>query len=137
MKYDLKVPFRYAKKGQEEEAIFIEVSAPSGKTRNDVAIIDQELGKALKNLSKDSIQSQSSSNEQTEIDDVQIITLMNCYGSDMNLCYDSLEKILVRSARVDGDIPLTSYLIENIDYQDIKGLLGNYVKFFLSSSLQA
>jgi len=138
MRFDLKVPFTYGNKGEQKEAKFIEVHAPNNLVLEEVTIIDQELNKAFfnmlsKNLSDDSSNSQAN----VELKGSDIIRLMSGCNAEMINCYEALKKILIKTSKVDSEIELTQYLYEKLDYQDTKGLLGEYIKFFLSSSLQA
>ena len=58
-------------------------------------------------------------------------------NADCNLekCFDALRKILIKTAKVDGETQFQHTLFEKISFDDNKTLLGWYIKHFLYTFL--
>jgi len=138
LKYDLKEKFNLAKKGDMEEANFLVVNAPSNKVINHVSFIDREVNKAIMTFSKDQIVDSAKRPdvpENQEISSEELLMALQAGNGNMEKCYGALKQILISSCMVDETIPFTSSMYEKMHYQDTKSLLGEYIKFFLTSSL--
>ena len=137
MEYILKTPVKYAHKGEKCEGDTITVEAPSNAVRNFVAKIDVELHKALMKIAEKDFSSNESSESGDEIDGVKILGLMKGMDADLVGCIDALENILSKQAKIDGKENITQPIFKKLSYQDIDGLLGTYIKFFLFTSQQS
>lgn len=134
--YTLKKPLVYASQGIEEEAKTLEITAPTNKVIKAVCRLDAQLTKALTGLLNQNFFKDSKEEGKKELDSKDYLFLLGSGGADLDKCYDDLKVILRHTCKIDGKENMTDILFDRMEYSETKNLLGEYLKFFLGSSLQ-
>ena len=145
LKYELKEPFDIHEKGELVQAKFIEINGPSNLVLRHVSVLDAEMNKAIFKFArmekeKTSSRVEESENESTEKHELSgsdILMALNGSGGDVGKCYDSLKSILKLSCFVNANVQFTGSMFDKMSYIDTKEILGEYLKFFLASSLRS
>jgi hypothetical protein len=135
LEFQLVDGFKIAKGGEEIDAETLSISSPTNKVIKYVSILDNELHKAMFNMAQKNISSTEKQDTETEIDGSDIIMALSGGDADLVKCYDCLEKILPLTCFVNDTIPFTTHMYSKMNYKDTKNLLGEYLKFFLGTSL--
>ena len=136
--YELKTAFSYAFKGESVDASFISLTAPTFKHIDKVAPIKQAFTLAISEISSGS----NVDTEDKEAEEEKKITGGEC----MQIFYRStvdITKVMLHAeqlfksgvAMVDGEVKLTTPLMEKMSLDDFEGLVGAYVANFIMPSL--
>ncbi len=132
--YVLKTPFPYALKGQQEEASFIRLQAPTSRHSQECMKLKQAF---FRSLPKDSgTDDPSAEAEMPTGEDVMIMIAMS-NDVDLSEVLDVGIRLFTSGiALVDGESKLTKHLIDSMSQGDVELMLGEYlVTFTLASSL--
>jgi hypothetical protein len=138
--YQLKTPFKYALKGEQVEASFITLIAPTYKSVANFAPIKQAFTSAISELSHGTLSeatNESSSDEAAgEIDLKSVMHVLYNWSGDTSKVFLHAEALFKNgSALVEGETKFTSPMLEKMDFHDVEGLLGTYVANFIAKSL--
>lgn len=134
--YELKNKFNYAHKGNETEAGFIELKAPSSKNMTEVAALKQAFCRAL----PDSKNASDSDKEGKDIDDITGADIMGLIlrSKDVELITVLLHaRVLFMSgiALVDGEEKFTRPIADSMDPDDFEEMTGEYLANFILASI--
>ena len=135
MRYDLLKGFEYASAGQNTTAEFIEVDSPNNLVSDDVLFLDTQFYKVM-NSASDNSETTKDSKSDDKIETKQFyMGLASTDGVNMSKCFDSLKRILSKTAKVDGRERFTNLIFDKMDINDTKMLLGWYIENFLYTFL--
>ena len=138
--FHLTSPITYAHGGQSYEASFIRLSAPNSKVSRECAALKQAFARAL--LIQQ--QQQGPRTEVTEKDDVPdptgdevILLLAQSSGVDLPDVLEVGRRLLLAPgiAKIDGEVRLTSHLLDLVDQDDFERMIGDYLVGFTLASL--
>ena len=147
--YVLQDSFKYGStsSGSMHDASFIELRAPSSKNSRECAALKQAFFRAA--AGADEAAEQQVATEEEEGDSQQkrdsvtpeaiIATLAMASGIDLADVFDVAKHLFTRGgvALVDGDMRLTSPLMDLMSQRDLEAMTGTYLlRFILASSRQ-
>ena len=136
LKYELKAGLPIAVSGEEAEASFLEITSPTNEVSTHVSTLDSQFNKALIKMSElGEGKEQEKPEEDFELSGKEVSMMLASGGANLELCFKSLSKILQKTCKIDGEKSFTEVHFRRMDYNDTKMLLGEYIGFFLSSSL--
>jgi hypothetical protein len=134
--YELKTPIKYANKGTEAEAEFIELRPPCAKNMTECSRLKQFFFRALP---KEQEHHEADNKQEDKIDAAAIMAILSM-SNDVDL-----DQVMVTGlqlftsgtvAFVDGETKLTKPLVDAMSMDDFHDMLGEYlVNFVLASSL--
>lgn len=133
MEYIFQDRFNISSKGEQVEAESIIIKAPSSKIFKYVSRLDKELSKSLMNATKENF-SEEEKEKDSSVDETngdQFIFMLMATGLDLEKCIDNFKWVLKLSAFVNENKTVTDSMIDKISYNDMKSLLGEYIKSFL------
>lgn len=133
--YVLQQPIDYDIKGERETAQMILLKAPTSRNSRECAALKQAFWR--------SADREGTSTEDKEVDvDIKgqdvIVMLAMSTKTDLADVMDIAHRLFTKGkvAFVDGEVPLTKPLLENMSQEDVEAMLGEYlVNFTLASSL--
>ena len=135
-KYELSQGFPYSSEGEQLEASFIEITAPSAKHSKECAILKQAFFRSLPDASPDDVLDTDDANP--EISGPEVMTLLAMSPNvELSDVLDTGKRLLSGGvARVDGRAKLSMNLLETMHQDDFEMLLGDYIaNFIVASSL--
>ncbi len=131
--FNVVTPFTYASKGENVDATFITLSAPTSKHSRECSALKQAFFRALPREEK-----KVDAPEKFEVSGTEVMTLI-AMSKDVDLAdvMDVGKKLLTNNlAMVEGEVKLTMNLIERMSQDDVESMIGEYmVNFTLASSL--
>ena len=133
IQYDLENKFMYSSKGEQVEAQFITLTAPTSKHSHECAALKQAFFRALPR--------DQESDENVEAKDVSgtevIILLAISTNVELPDVIEIGKKLLSSGvAMIDGEVKLTMNVINNMYASEFEIILGDYiVNFIIASSL--
>lgn len=134
--YELKESFKYAKGGEQEDASFISLTAPTFKQIDKVAPIKQAFMSAITGLQDNVSPETEAPKDDSEITGSQCIQLMYSWAGDLTKVFLHAEQLFKSGvALVDGETKLTTPLMEKMQVSDFEGLVGAYIANFIAPSL--
>jgi hypothetical protein len=135
VRYVLTTPVTYAHKGNQEQATFVELTAPAARNSKECAALKQAFWKSI-----DTDAEGSSEAEPTNVTPEDVVTMIAMSrDSDLADALEVAKRLFTKGkvANLDGEAPLTSPVIENMAMEDLEGMFGTYmVNFILASSLR-
>ena len=138
--YELKESFQYANKGDMSEASFISITAPNFKQLDKFTPIKQAFTAAIAELTE-SIDSEEAAKaakdaEKDDINAAGVLQLMYRWSGEMTKVFLHAEQLFKSgAARVDGEVNLTSDLMQKMSMTDFENLVGTYIANFIAPSL--
>ncbi len=125
----------YAKDGDEVQAEFITLFAPSSKQLKHTTFLKQSFFRALNSLQGDSKAEEST--EQPEMKAGDLMAMLYMSDVDMNVVLlTAIELFKSGVALVDGEQRLTSPILDTMSQNDLELMTGTYlVNFTLASVL--
>ena len=135
---ELKQPFNYAHKGDTQEASFITLMPPTFKQIDKIAPMKQAFVGAINDLSSDTQQAAPDADAASdeEITGPQIMALMYRSSCDMTKVFLHAQELFKSGAAlVDGEVKLTTPLMEKMSVGDFERLVGDYLANFIAPSL--
>lgn len=130
--YYLQSPIKYARSGEELEAVFVRLSAPSGKNSRECLLLKQAFFQSLPR--GEETKEEKPAQELTGEMAMEIIAM----SSDVNLSevVDVGRDLFLRGgvALVDGEEKLTKPLWDSMGIDDVQGMLGEYLVNFILAS---
>jgi hypothetical protein len=141
--YALKAPFTYAFNGDDTEATFITLTAPTPKHARECAELKQGFFVAQRSLPdvSDDIELSEAAKEKKETglngDDVLVI-LAGCKDVDYPRLLEVARKLFTSGiAQVDGETKLTSPLVDKMSLDDFESMTGAFLANFTLASMLA
>lgn len=139
--YELKKPFDYAYKGENQSASFITLNEPTFKQLTHVTPIKQAFSAAMAQLSSKDIEKaadDTADDTDESGDPTAAMMLAVLYQWDGNLSgvfIHAQELFKSGAALVEGETKLTTPLMEKMSTTDFEQLVGEYIAAFLAPSL--
>lgn len=135
--YILKQPFTYAHKGDNVEAKFIALTAPTSKTTHECAALKQSFFRAM---SEREGTSETTDDTDIEIEGADVMSLI-AMSKDVDLpeVLDIGKRLFQMPgiALVDGETKFGNAILDRMSLDDFEDMLGEYmVNFILASSLK-
>ena len=137
MEYQIKDKFQVARKGEMEDAEVIKIPAPTSKIFKHVSVLDQEIGKALKENVNNELVADDSPKDKEEIETSgsDLIFAMTASGFNLEKAFGAFSWILkLGGASLNETIRIEQPIIDKISYRDMKSMIGEYVENFLFTS---
>lgn len=131
--YELKNPFEYARKGEQEKAQFIELTAPSFKQLQYHSPIEQAFAQAVGEIAE--TVSESDGGDDGELTGGAVLQVLLRWSGDVNKVYIAAQELFKQIAKIDGETRLTVPLMEKMHVDDYKALVGEYIANFIVPSL--
>lgn len=133
--YELKHPFEYAHKGETQQASFITLFAPTFKQIDKVAPIKQAFMAAISEISNEAETDVEDKGDE-KITSGQVMQLMYNWSGEIAGVFLHAEQLFKSGAAlVEGDVKLTTPLMEKMQLTDFEGLVGSYIANFTAPSL--
>ncbi len=142
--YPLKVPFDYITKlGDKEQATFITVSAPTAKSVSMIAPLKQamtmaSLGMQERYKDQEVVEVSDDGEGLDSLDGESIVAMIEASGADMEKLVLHFSELFTKSklftVEGEGDVRLTSPLIDLMSINDFYGLAGEFLKNFIIAS---
>ena len=135
--YELKHPFKYANKGEQVDASFITVFAPTFKQIDKVAPIKQAFTIAIDELNSDDVKIEEDKKEEDSgITPTMVLQLLYRANADVTKVFlHARELFKSGAALIDGESSLTIPLMDKMSLDDFEGVLGVYIANFIVPSL--
>jgi hypothetical protein len=140
MNYKLSEAVPYASKGEQVFSFNIKLKAPSGKHRAHLIRLKQGFFRAVLFAQKSNTNRQAAE----PMDDAAVeaidgkMLMQMFYMSDIDLValQDEFRGLLAANiGEIADGVPLTQFMIEQINQDDFEGLMGEYMAVFIVSSL--
>ncbi len=139
--YVLKTPFPYALKGQQEEASFIRLQAPTTRHTKECAALDQAMSRAIQDTFKDretekSQPTESEPESENTLTGLQVMSLLSSSPVvDLGDVVETAIRLFTSGgqnpiATVDGETRLTKNLAELMRHSDMSEMTGEYLVNF-------
>ena len=131
--YQLLVPFSYASGGEQVEASTIKLTAPAAKHRRACGMLKQAFFHACQ---RETSGQEATGNEEITGQDI-VETLISSDKVKFEDVLDVMAGLLVAGvAKVDGEVKMNKHMLDNLNQEDLEGMLGEYLaNFTLASSL--
>jgi hypothetical protein len=133
---ELSTPFEYALKGEMEKASFITLAAPTFKQIDKIAPIKQAFVSAIADLGGGS--GEAAKQEPGEVEAItgpQVMAILYQSKGNMSQVFLFAQALFKEVALVDGEVKLTTPLMEKMDIVDFERMLGEYLANFTAPSL--
>lgn len=136
---ELNKPFSYAHKGEQQEASFITLVAPTYKQIDKIVPIKQALTAAIAQMhERDFGGDDGAQDGGGSITGAQVMQLLYLWDGNLaGVFIHAQELFKTGAALVDGESKLTVPLMEKMDPVDFERLVGEYIASFLAPSLMA
>jgi hypothetical protein len=137
--YELKKPFAYAHKGEQQDASFITLFEPTFKQLEHVTPMKQAATAAIKQaVGDDADGADDAQDDQGEPTASLMMALMYQWDGNLSgVMIHAQELFKSGAAKVDGEGKLTQPLLEKMDLKDFENLVWEYMAAFLAPSLMA
>lgn len=134
---ELRDGFNYTNKGDVHKATFINLTPPAFKQMSYVTPIKQAFTAAISEIQSNQKVKAEPGQEKGEasITASEVVALMHSWSGDMvkvNLWAQGLFK---QCALIEGEVSMTTPLIEKMSMYDFENLLGSYIANFIIPSL--
>jgi len=131
----LKEPIKYASKGQENLGFRLTLKAPTAKHREFLIKLKQQFFKALAGLrdNKSALDDKGTGADQ-ELDGTQVLMMLYMSGIDMVDFQNVMRAMILQGLGNLDEVPLTGYLLDQVDQNEFERLIGEYITSFLLSS---
>lgn len=136
--YELKKPFDYAYKGENQSASFITLSEPTFKQLTHITPIKQAFSAAMAQLSSKAVEDTADDDDAVSGEPTAAMMLAVLYQWDGNLSgvfLHAQELFKTGAALVEGETKLTIPLMEKMSTTDFEQMVGEYIAAFLAPSL--
>jgi len=137
VQYELKNPFDYAYKGENQTASFITLLAPTYKQMGNFTPIKQAFTAAITEVTADlDPEATTEGGDDTGVTATAAMQLMYRWTGDLTKIFLYAEQLFKSgAAMIDGETKLTTPLLEKMDMVDVEGLTGEYIANFIAASL--
>lgn len=128
---------KYHNKGEDAEAQFIMMAAPTSKNMVECAIIKQCFTQAAVAVSKDAEGSSSDKEDKDDsgVNPKDIIQMMFASTTDMNKLWVSAKVLFKDVVLFEGEVKASVPLIDKISIDDLQNMLGEYLVNFIAASM--
>ena len=138
MKYDLVDELYVGNSGEQVLALSIEMPEPRNKDLQYLAVLEKEIMRAMLDL-KDKVDANEA--QDSNDDDIKGYTILMLGGANIDKVLEAFKKLVITNAKIELNNgkteKMTNFLFEQLSIRDTKGLLNQYYKDFLLSSLLA
>ena len=135
--YPLRSPFTYPHQGNQVEASFIRLTAPTSRNSRECATLKQAFWRSADRDTSSNAETQNEAEVDIKGQDV-IVMLSMSRDVDLADVMDVARHLFTKGkvAKVDGEMSLTIPLIDEMSQDDVEAMLGDYlVNITLASSL--
>jgi len=133
--YQLKNPFEYAFKGEQRNADFISLKAPSMKQHHQAAELQQSIMTMVREeyTDNDNPKDVDDSDKDGDITAELILTLMYCSKKvEVNIIFEQAKALFKTGvALIDGEQNFTAPLVDKMSIVDFENLTGEYIVNFI------
>ena len=137
--FDLDEPFNYAYKGEQRSATFIILKAPSTRNRSFQADLKQAFYRAIPKdeSSREDYEGALDKDSKDELTGEQIMAMISMSRdvSLNNVMIIATELFISGVALVDGEEKLTKPLVNEMGFDDLERMTGEYMATFILASL--
>jgi len=131
--HDLQSPFKYSFKGDQVEASFITMTAPTMKQHSQAAALKQSIVRIVTDAVRNSNDKEGDEKEGEDTITAEMI-VNTVYGSacvDANVVWEQVKALLKEGlALIDGEQKLTIPLMEKMSPADFETMAGEYIANF-------
>lgn len=137
--YELKTPFKYHHKGQEQEAKFITLFAPTMEHMKHREPLKQAFYQAVLDLNTGNTNEekpQPQSEDEMKGDDILVILRASQKVDTFKLGLHFIQLLTSKGiAMVDGSEPMTDSIVKKLKPEDFDNLMGAFFVNFIVASL--
>ena len=136
--YDLVEKFKYALKGEEAEASFITLQAPSSKNMKECSFLKQAFFRSLPKEKEEisSVLKDEAKDKKITGDEIMMLIVMSENVDLINVLITARELFASGVALVDGETKVTKPILDSIKQDDLEAMVGAYMaNFILASSI--
>lgn len=143
MEYILADKIEYALKGENQEAMFVELKTPRARNISMIAPLKQAFtiaitsNQQLMNASE-SAQPAESSDDSEEMTGAMVIAMIEaCPAIDMSKFVLDARTLILKTElfQIDGETKFTAPLLDLISIPDFYGMVGEFLRVFIIASL--
>lgn len=138
LRFDLKNPVEFSLNGELAKGEFILCKGPTFKESKQCSILKQAFFRALPDIDSNTDVPEKTDDSPVDIKGTDVIVLLSRSKEvDLGMVLDVAKKLLTSGvAMMEGEVKLTSYVIDKMTYYDFERLVGEYMaNFILESSL--
>lgn len=142
--YELKTPLKYHSNGEEAEASFITLYAPSYKHMDKTVPLKQAFYRAASALKDETVEQEDTDTEVPDNDagatgSMAVDMLYQSTEDMFKICLHAAELFKAPGiAKIEGSEKMTGPILEKLSQDDLEQMLGAYlVNFILASALNA
>ena len=132
--FTLTTPFKYAFKGDQREAGFITLIAPTMRQHSQAAALKQSIIKMVTKAVRDAVDPNPDDDDKDEEEITAQMVVTTIYTSDCvdaNVVWEQAKALFKEGvALLDGEQKLTASLIDRMDPADFEKLTGEYIANF-------
>ena len=133
VQYELKTPIEYAFKGDMQAASFIELSEPTYQDMTNFMLGKQAFVKGVAQAAESS--ASEASGDDMDITGDDVIGFLYTSGIDMAKIFVAVQELVKSSGLVDGEVKVTTPLMNKLSVKDAEGLMGFYIANFIAPYL--
>lgn len=138
--FTLSEPIDYQAKGENTKASMLELSAPAVNNRKKVAKMKQGFMRVVNEL-PDSVKKEAGELQEKDKDEKatpgEILSLLQMGSIDYADYIDIFVSLLTSgTCRVEGEVAITSHMVDKISFEDIEKLMGEYFVNFILTSME-
>ncbi len=137
-RFSLTKPVRYAtKNGEQEDALWIELRPPTPKHQRECSILYQSFMRAVSQQGSDEKEGEVQGDAEGPTGSGIIAVLAMSTAVELADVMDTARKLFSSGvAFIEGEVKLTSHVIDSMSMSDFERMLGEYlVNFTLASQL--
>lgn len=137
IRYELKNPFTYHYKGEEKEAQFITLNAPTMKHMKHREPLKQAFYQAVLDLQNNTTDDkpQTKSDETMKGEDILMLLRASQKVNTFQLGLHFVQLLISKGiALIDGSEPVTQKVVDDLDPEDFDNLMGDYLANFIAAS---
>lgn len=138
MEFILTNPIKFANKGEEELGYKITGTAPTAKSRNQLIVIKQTFFAAISQMQKAQANQPVQATPQEAPELTGELALVMLYSANVNMekFHQAMRELFTLGGvlKLEG-VPMTTHLLDQMDFDDSERLVGAYLKAFLLKSL--
>lgn len=145
--HELESPFKYAHKGEELTASFIELRPPTTKNLNECSILKQAVFQSLRSAGKgEEVRELSEEDKKAAAEESfgsdEIMMILNSSSEvELSVVLATARELFTGKhgvALVDGEERFTKPLFDEMSFEDLENMTGAYLaNFILASSLKS
>lgn len=136
--YELKRKFQYALKGEQTEASFITLKAPTSANLKECAFLKQAFFRSLPTDAEEKAQALKDEvkDETVNGEEIMLLISMSQNVELISVLVTARELFASNVAFVDGETKVTKPILDSISQDDLEAMVGAYMaNFILASSI--